>query len=45
MDELREIRSEPYIGSVNKGPVRDQTFDNFHVKGSPPCIDAIRTNF
>ncbi|KAJ5890430.1 uncharacterized protein N7473_006658 [Penicillium subrubescens] len=33
MNELREIRSEPYIGSVNKGPVRDQIFDNFYVKG------------
>lgn len=36
MDELREIRSEGYIGSVSKGPVRDQIFDHFHVKGSPP---------
>ena len=46
MEELREIRSEPpYIGSVNNGPVRDQIFDNFHIKGSPPCIEAIRNNF
>lgn len=35
MDELREIRSEPYIGSVNKGPVKDPILDSFHVKGSP----------
>lgn len=44
MDELREIRSEPYIGSVNNGPVRDQIFDNFHVKGFPHCIRPINTN-
>lgn len=36
MDEVRAIRSEPYIGSVNKGPVRDQILANYHVKGSPP---------
>ncbi|CAP91569.1 Pc13g05000 [Penicillium rubens Wisconsin 54-1255] len=53
MDELREIRSEPYIGSVNKGPVRDQTFDNFHVKGpfeseetfNETILDAYQANF
>ncbi|KAJ5474759.1 hypothetical protein N7475_004325 [Penicillium sp. IBT 31633x] len=35
MDEVREIKNEPYIGSVNKGPVIDQIFDNFHIKGFP----------
>lgn len=34
MDEVRAIKSEPYIGSVNNGPVMDQIFDNFPIKGS-----------
>lgn len=44
--ELREIISEQYIGSVNRGPVRDQIFDNFPIKGCPTlALTPIETKF
>lgn len=46
MRELHEITSEPYIGSINKGPVRDQIFDSFPIKGSSRrYINTMRTKF